>query len=514
MISPPRFLALTVGLLTLASASAADNVTGQVISYLGNPVSNANIDAIDEMTGDEVDVVNGGTNSSGFFDATLPGPGVYTLIFRPPVNSLWQETLTGVVVVGSTDVGVVVLEQGAALSGRVLRPDGTPFADLDLDLVDASTGVDYDVSGDRTDSLGNFTINAPLGPVELQFEPNPGDIPLIAPDKRDLDLSGDTNIGDVQLENGFIVVFQIDRTNGTPVVGADIDAMEVATGDDRHTPGDNTDSSGAVDIVIPAGDYIFEVCPKVSDKLVSTLIPATVNANTALGVTLENGWYISGNVIDPQGAPVAKADLDVFDEATSLEIPLCGERSDEYGYYVAVVPSGTFTVVFEGPEGSSLCPTVETGVVVNGDVTLDASLQDCTGSATVYCDTNPNNVADIAIGTFDSGSPNIDLDLTSGPPNQFVYLLVGNGDSVVSQPPGAKGDLCVVGGSCLGRYDKDIGQINTAGAFSVDIQNPISNPCQGGVVLSPGSTWNFQFWHRQPMGAPATFSKALKVVFQ
>ena len=72
----------------------------------------------------------------------------------------------------------------------------------------------------------------------------------------------------------------------------------------------------------------------------------------------------------------------------------------------------------------------------------------------------------------------------------------------------------MVGGSCLGRYDKDIGQINTAGAFSVDIQNPISNPCQGGVVLSPGSTWNFQFWHRQPMGAPATFSKALKVVFQ
>ena len=98
--------------------------------------------------------------------------------------------------------------------------------------------------------------------------------------------------------------------------------------------------------------------------------------------------------------------------------------------------------------------------------------------------------------------------------DRFIYLLVGDGSSTVSQPPGAKGDLCVVGGSCLGRYDKDVGQIDNLGLFSTDIQNAASNPCQGAVNITAGSTWNFQYWHRQPMGQPATFSDAISVTFQ
>ncbi len=49
--------------------------------------------------------------------------------------------------------------------------------------------------------------------------------------------------------------------------------------------------------------------------------------------------------------------------------------------------------------------------------------------------------------------------------------------------------------------------------FSTDIKNAISNPCQGGVTIDPGATWNFQWWHRQPMGQPATFSAALETTF-
>ncbi len=131
----------------------------------------------------------------------------------------------------------------------------------------------------------------------------------------------------------------------------------------------------------------------------------------------------------------------------------------------------------------------------------------------VYCDANPNNAAGIAIDTCDSTSGSINVRLANGPPNQFCYLLVGDGNGTVSQPPGAKGDLCVVGGNCLGRYDKDVGQIDSAGTFSTDIKNAISNPCQGGVVIVPGATWYWQYWHRQPMGQPATFSAALETTF-
>ena len=132
-----------------------------------------------------------------------------------------------------------------------------------------------------------------------------------------------------------------------------------------------------------------------------------------------------------------------------------------------------------------------------------------------YCGSsqNANNSALIDIDTCDSSSGSINVSLSNGPANQFIYLLVGDGNGTVSQPPGAKGDLCVVGGSCLGRYDKDVGQIDSAGGFNTDILNAISTPCAGAVNIAPGATWNFQYWHRQPMGAPATFSEAVSVTF-
>ena len=143
-----------------------------------------------------------------------------------------------------------------------------------------------------------------------------------------------------------------------------------------------------------------------------------------------------------------------------------------------------------------------------------ASLEDELG--TVYCDEtqNPENEADLAIDTLDSGATSINLTLSNGPPGQFGYLLVGDGTATVSAPPGAVGDLCVAGGSCLGRYDKDAGAIDSGGLYSVDIKNAISNPCDGAVTIAPGWTWNFQMWHRQPMGDPSTFSSALSVTFE
>ena len=37
--------------------------------------------------------------------------------------------------------------------------------------------------------------------------------------------------------------------------------------------------------------------------------------------------------------------------------------------------------------------------------------------------------------------------------------------------------------------------------------------CGGGVLIVPGATWYWQYWHRQPMGQPATFSAALETTF-
>ena len=102
----------------------------------------------------------------------------------------------------------------------------------------------------------------------------------------------------------------------------------------------------------------------------------------------------------------------------------------------------------------------------------------------------------------------INICLTGGPPNQFGYLLVGSGNGIVNQPPGAKGDLCIVGGF-IGRYDKDVGSLDTTGSLCTDIQNSLSGGANygipngipnGGGNIQAGDTWYFQYWHRQPMG--------------
>ena len=162
---------------------------------------------------------------------------------------------------------------------------------------------------------------------------------------------------------------------------------------------------------------------------------------------------------------------------------------------------------------SNVCTNYENSGMIYDNVFLYEAGGTC---GTKYCgsDQNANNSALIDIDSCDSSSASINVTLTNGPANQFIYLLVGNGSSTVSQPPGAKGDLCVVGGDCLGRYDKDVGQIDSTGSFSTDILNAVSTPCAGAVNIAPGATWNFQYWHRQPMGAPATFSEAIAVTFQ
>jgi len=138
-----------------------------------------------------------------------------------------------------------------------------------------------------------------------------------------------------------------------------------------------------------------------------------------------------------------------------------------------------------------------------------------------YCNPasgSPNNLATIDIsGCQLSGS--VLLSLGNGPSGQFTYALIGDGNAKITNPPGAIGDLCVAGGTCLGRYAKDVGTISGGGTFSLDISNTLSGganfgiPTCGGNIQS-GESWNFQFWHRNGMGAPSGFSEAISVTFQ
>ena len=243
------------------------------------------------------------------------------------------------------------------------------------------------------------------------------------------------------------------------------------------------------------------------------------------------GWsgpfnYSSGGV-NPDDIGAADFDLD-----GDLDLVTTNQDSGTLGA-LANLGGGTFGAAVTFPTGTTTADLEIGDLDGNGSsdvgtVNEDASsvtilLNSASGgcATTKFC--NPasgsrNNVATIDVsGCSLTGS--VLLGLGNAPAGQFAYALIGNGNAKVTNPPGALGDLCVAGGSCLGRYAKDVALISAGGTLSLDLSNTISGgagfgiPTCGGNIL-PGQSWNFQFWHRNPMGAPSGFSEAIGVTFQ
>jgi len=114
----------------------------------------------------------------------------------------------------------------------------------------------------------------------------------------------------------------------------------------------------------------------------------------------------------------------------------------------------------------------------------------------------------------------IDMMMMGGPMNQFTYLMIGSGNSIVDGALfGASGDLCLTGGT-IGRYNKDAGKTNMMGMFMTDISNTATGgpnfgiPNSGGSGILAGQTWNFQYWFRNMGGMPSGFSEAVSITFK
>jgi hypothetical protein len=127
----------------------------------------------------------------------------------------------------------------------------------------------------------------------------------------------------------------------------------------------------------------------------------------------------------------------------------------------------------------------------------------------VFCDTDPNNVGSVTLGSCDCSGGTITLQLSASFPGQFTYPLVGLGTTAVN--PTGVSELCLAG-STIGRYTSDAGAISASGTFSVDLLNAASAPGGGvptiGGALCNGNTWRFQYWHRDGMN-PSRFSKGI-----
>ena len=110
--------------------------------------------------------------------------------------------------------------------------------------------------------------------------------------------------------------------------------------------------------------------------------------------------------------------------------------------------------------------------------------------------------------------------MMGAPMNQFTYLLIGSGNSIIDGSLfGASGNLCLAGGT-IGRYTKDAGKTDMMGMFVTDISTTATGgpnfgiPNSGGATILAGQTWNFQYWHRNMGGMPSGFSEAVSIIFK
>ena len=143
------------------------------------------------------------------------------------------------------------------------------------------------------------------------------------------------------------------------------------------------------------------------------------------------------------------------------------------------------------------------------DLALDLSVPPVAS----YCSTSPNSVGSGAPLSL-AGSLSVSLNdctlLVSGCPlNQFGIFYYGAGQTSAAFGDGLR---CVgAGGGSLVRYPASSTGSSGTAARLVDFPNPPG----AAAPIASGSTWNFQFWYRDPAAGGSGFnlSDALEITF-
>jgi len=365
--------------LCLAGTARADFITGRVIDTFGNPVPGVNIDADNLGSGGDPTLFNDGTDANGFFFTTIPN-NPYDLYFIPPLpptTTLQTRILTNVVVVGTLDLGDVVLQPGVSIAGRCLRNGSIPVAGVNLDVY--QNGVKLYTPGDTSDAFGNFLIPSPPGPIELRLLTAGVVGVTLAPRSFQLDLSSNTNLGDIQLFPGLHLTGTVRRTNGTAVAGANIGVVDSTTDESVFVQGNDTGATGVFDVIVAAGVYDVQICAPTGQLLVDQeLANQSVSGATNLGIiTMPAGVVLSGTITRAAGGqPVGGVDLDITNTSNGASVFSCNDNTNASGVYSVVVPNGNYSIFYSPPLTQALAGVIHT-VNVAGTTSHNVALPNC-----------------------------------------------------------------------------------------------------------------------------------------
>lgn len=162
----------------------------------------------------------------------LPGSSsnrVYQVTVVPPPSSLYQKTTVTVAVGSSSGVSApIVLELRPQVRGRVLDSRHSPLRNVTVTPGDATLVAQPDsitttpAPGEAvTDASGVFVLRLDTGVYDLGLIPPPrAQLPLTWVAGARID--SDTNLGDLVVPMGTLVVAQVRTSSGMPLGGADV----------------------------------------------------------------------------------------------------------------------------------------------------------------------------------------------------------------------------------------------------------------------------------------------------
>lgn len=353
-------------------------VSGIVLGSNGAPLAGAKLKFYDATApgAPRQGATRDRTDAGGAFSVLVPA-GTYDINAEPPagVTDLVAH-LNAVVVSAATDVGSISLPPGLSVSGHVTGLGGASALNVNINAVDSATRAAQRLSADGTDAAGNFNVSLAPGTYDIQYDP-PACSGLAPDSQNGVIVTAATVLPSVALVAGVHAtgsVFDDAKPPGpNPVPNVDLDAYPAGGAIKMYTPGDQTGTTGAYDLLIAPGTYDIRFIPPSASRLRPGLLSGVnLTLSQALpSLTLVSGWLVSGLVsAGDSGLPLQGVVLDFYAPGAGAPLWTAHHVSAVDGGYLVAVDSGTWDILYSPPAGSPYAAIWRRGVVVAGDTPL------------------------------------------------------------------------------------------------------------------------------------------------
>lgn len=264
------------------------------------------------------------------------------------------------------------------ITGFVLNGAGEGVQGVDVDIIDPFTGLALSLSQDVTQTDGRFTLVicevVTPGFYDFLFQTTPA-MPYFDLLLQTVNLAGNTDVGEVTLQDASVVSGFVVGEAGQSFSEVDLDFFDPVTGLETVFSGDFTDDDGifSVKVISDFWDIRFTEGPGTSAvPLVPRLLQdiAAFESHDLGEVLLRNGQALTGTIQDSSGSPVEGADVDVRDPVTDEEFETPGDNTDDSGVFQVLVPSGSWELEVDPPQGSELVSSLTSIAVPIGGINI------------------------------------------------------------------------------------------------------------------------------------------------